>query len=134
MQLAKKIRFSQISGFSLSELLVVIVVLAIIATIALPNIFDSTATARATVGLRNAQSVAASYNIMAEAYREAFRRDPPYLTVEEAIAAIGNGITITNSHLGIPLEFSVPGVNVENTATNALELVGGRLRYNPPTR
>jgi prepilin-type N-terminal cleavage/methylation domain-containing protein len=119
-------------AFSLVELLVVVVVISIIATIALPNILNSSSAARSTVGLRNAQSVATSYNIMAEAYREAFRADPPFTTVEEAIEAIGEGIIITNSHLGIPLEFSVPGVSVDNTATNALELVGGRLRYNPP--
>lgn len=123
---------TKIQGFSLSELLVVIVIIAVLASISLPNIFNSTQTAQSAVGLRNAQSVAASYNIMVEAYREAFRSNPPYNSVEEAIVAMGEGITITNSHLGIPLEFSVPGVNVENTATNALEFVDGRLRYSPP--
>jgi type IV pilus assembly protein PilA len=127
----KPSNFKSGSGFSLVELLVVIAVIAIIAAIAIPNIANITQSADAATKLRNAQTLASTYNNYAEAFYAQSNAYPSTSTVPAAIAAMEGGQTVINTRLGTTNVFRVPGITVTNTATNKLTFTNNQLVYDP---
>ena len=121
------------SAFSLVELLVVIAVIAVIAAIAIPNIANITQSADQATKLRNAQSLAMTYNNYAEAYYAVNNAYPTTADVAAAVALMGNGTSVTNNRLGVTNSFRLPGITTDNTATNKLTLTGSQLVFSPGT-
>ncbi len=125
--LMKLFKSTTIKAFSLAELLVVIAVIAIIAAIAVPAIAGITDSASASKSLRNAQSIAMTYNA-------AIAAGMPTNVASDiagAIAVIRSG---TNFNVGNTMHyFSVDGLS-DGEATNAigfLSLQDGTIKYDP---
>jgi type IV pilus assembly protein PilA len=117
-----------VSGFSLLELLVVIAVIAIIAAIAIPNIAQVTHSAQTAKNLRNAQTLAGTYNA-AIAAGLATNAATDVATAVELISA-GTNILVGNTvH-----SFSVDGISEEDRvqAQTYLSFSNGRLVYSGP--
>jgi prepilin-type N-terminal cleavage/methylation domain-containing protein len=121
------------SAFSLVELLVVIAVIAVIAAIAIPNIANITQSADAATKLRNAQSLAMTYNNYAEAFYAVNNAYPNAgsLTVDLAITDMSTGQEVANSRLGVTNSFRLPGITTTNTATNKLFATNNQLVFTP---
>jgi len=119
------------SGFSLVELLVVIAVIAIIAAIAIPNIANITQSADQATKVRNAQNLASTYNLYAEAYYAVNNAYPSTADVATAISTIGNGTSVVNNRLGTTNSFRLPGIKTANVATNKLTIANSQLVFNP---
>ncbi len=118
------------AGFSLAELLVVIAVIAIIGAIALPSIVNVTRSADQATKLRNAQNIAATYNLYAEAYY-AVNLSYPSHTLASAIGLMANGTYVTNSRLNVTNFFRLPGIVTGEIATNKLVFSGSQLVFDP---
>ncbi|TSA35719.1 MAG: prepilin-type N-terminal cleavage/methylation domain-containing protein [Verrucomicrobiaceae bacterium] len=119
------------SAFSLVELLVVIAVIAVIAAIAIPNIANITQSADAATKLRNAQSLAMTYNNYAEAYYAVSNAYPTTADVPAAITAMAAGATVVNNRLNVTNSFRLPGITTDNVATNKLSLSNNQLVFTP---
>lgn len=119
------------SGFSLVELLVVIAVIAIIAAIAIPNIANITQSADQATKVRNAQTLASTYNNFAEAYYSVNNAYPSYADVPTIISNMAAGQTVVNTRLNTTNLFRVPGITTANVATNKLTLTNNQLIFNP---
>jgi len=120
----------QSAGFSLAELLVVISVIAIIGGVALPSIVNVTRSADQATKLRNAQNIAATYNLYAEAFY-AVNNAYPSNTLEAAIGLMANGTSVTNNRLNVTNFFRLPGIVTTEIATNKLTLVGNQIVFDP---
>jgi len=119
--------FNQQHAFSLVELLVVIAVIAVIASIAVPAIAGITDSAGASKNLRNAQSIATTYNA-------AIAAGMPTNAASDVTQAVAIMIAGTNFDVGNTEHyFSVDGLS-EAEATNAISFLGfqnGTIRYSP---
>jgi|GEM_PF-1738408 len=123
------------SAFSLVELLVVIAVIAVIAAIAIPNIANITQSADKATQLRNAQSLAMTYNNYAEAYYAQSNAYPRAgtLTVALALSDMAAGQSVPNNRLGVTNSFRLSGITTANTATNKLDVSNNQLVFTPGT-
>ena len=115
------------NAFSLVELLVVIAVIAVIASIAIPAIAGITNSAAASKNLRNAQSIASTYNA-------AIAAGMPTNVASDVPGAVAVIMAGTNFNEGNTTHyFSVDGLS-EGEATNAISFLGfqnGTVRYSP---
>jgi len=114
-------------AFSLAELLVVIAVIAIIAAVVVPAIAGITSSAGASKNLRNAQSIATTYNA-------AIAAGMPTNVASDVPGAVAVIMAGTNFNVGNTTHyFSVDGLS-EGEATNAISFLGfqnGTVRYSP---
>ncbi len=119
------------SGFSLVELLVVIAVIAIIAAIAIPNISNITQSADQATKVRNAQNLASTYNLYAEAYYAQTNTYPPISDIVAAGSAMADGQQVINTRLNTTNYFRLPGLTIDNTDTNKLTFTNNQLVFTP---
>ena len=113
------------------ELLVVIAVIAIIAAIAIPNIANITQSADEATKLRNAQNLASTYNLYAEAYYAQNNAYPSVTSVTAALEALATGQSVVNTRLGTTNLFRLPGLTTNNTKISKLTLTNNQLIYTP---
>jgi prepilin-type N-terminal cleavage/methylation domain-containing protein len=119
------------SAFSLVELLVVIAVIAVIAAIAIPNIANITQSASEATKLRNAQTLAMTWNNYVEAYAAVNNSNPTAADVAAAMTTMNTGADVFNTRLGVTNSFRLAGLTTTNTAVSKLTMSNGRLAYDP---
>jgi len=115
----------------LVELLVVIAVIAVIAAIAIPNIANITQSADQATKLRNAQSLAMTYNNYAEAFYAVSNAYPRAgtLTPALAISDMAAGQEVINPRLQVTNSFRLPGISTANVATNKLSVSNNQIVF-----
>jgi len=115
----------------LVELLVVIAVIAVIAAIAIPNIANITQSADQATKLRNAQSLAMTYNNYAEAYYAVSNAYPSTADKTAALNSMASGQSVVNTRLGVTNSFRLPGITTNNTDLTKLLLTNNQLVFTP---
>lgn len=81
--------------------------------------------------VRNAQNLASTYNLYAEAYYAVSNAYPSTANVAAAITAMANGQTVVNSRLNTTNQFRLPGLTAANVATNKLTVTNNQLVFDP---